>query len=77
MVYIRRRFRKPANIKKFIIKPGYYEVANNENKIGYSSGWLKGNKLYCYFFEQAANKWEGDWYALSEESLKKYIKEVF
>lgn len=74
MIHIRRRFRKSAIIKGFIIKPGFYEVVNEENKIGYSSGWVKGNKIYCYFFEQVVNKWEGDWYALSEESLKEYSK---
>lgn len=74
MIHIRRRFRKPAIIKGFIIKPGFYEVVNEENKIGYSSGWVKGNKLYCYFIEPISNKWEGDWYVLSEESLKEYSK---
>lgn len=76
MIHIRKRFRKPANIRGFIVKPGYYEVVNEENKIGYSSGCVKGDLIYCYFFEPIFGKWVSGWYVLSDESLKRILKDI-
>lgn len=73
MVHIRKKFRKFANIDGFIVKPGYYEVYDDEKDVvGYSSGWVgtKMSVLYCYFPTPVIGKWVGGWYIVNEDDRK-------